>query len=209
MAAPRRSGKPAARAGRTHRRDRAAAAISRNYTLVPRWPLVVLEFLLLVVLTCAEPPAPHQFDASRQVRDLGVAGRHHLDNTLSAYRVGHPHPLRRGEQRGRHCYSAAARRSSSPTSSFSASGTGSWTAADPFARRAGEPALSRLPVPANGSRHRETREARLAADVRRLSLREPHQRDGLLADRHHAAVALGEGDDDGPGDGRAEHRRDS
>src|SRR4029079_16348198 len=25
--------------------------------------------------------------------------------------------------------------------------------------------------------------------------------------RHHAAVALGEGDDDRPGDGRAEHRR--
>ena len=59
-------------------------AIPRSYTLVPRWPLIVLEVLLLVVLICAQPPAAHPFDASRQIRDLGAAGRDHLDNTLSA-----------------------------------------------------------------------------------------------------------------------------
>ena len=55
--------------------------------------------------------------------------------------------------------------------------------------------------------HRETREAWLAADVRRLPLREHHQRDGVLADRHHAAVALGEGDDDRLANGRERRLR--
>ena len=36
-------------------------------------------------------------------------------------------------------------------------------------------------------------------DVRRLPVRQPHQRDGVLPHRHHAAGALGKGDDGGAG----------
>ena len=48
-------------------------------------------------------------------------------------------------------------------------------------------------------RHRQARQTGLAADVRRLPVRQPDQRDGVLPHRHHAAGALGQGDDGGAG----------
>ena len=51
----RRPGKPLAGAGGFDQRHRPAAPIPVRYTLVPRWPLVAMEVLLLVVLLVLNP----------------------------------------------------------------------------------------------------------------------------------------------------------
>jgi hypothetical protein len=159
--------------------------ISRNYTLVPRWPLVVLEVLLLVVLVALNPLRLTRSTLLGKYATWVLLGAITVDNTLSAIvldariitgGVSNDPALLLGSGAAifvtniigfRHLVLGAGPRRSFRT-----------------ARR--NPAVSRLPIPANGSRHCETREAGLAADVRRLPLREHHQRDGILAHRHHA-----------------------
>ena len=52
-------------------------AIPKTYTLVPRWPLLVLEGLLLIVLLGHQPTRHVAPNAVGQVCHLCVAGGHH------------------------------------------------------------------------------------------------------------------------------------
>lgn len=59
-------------------------AIPARYTIVPRWPLLALELMLLFVLLAVDPlrPSPHSVVATWATRIL--VGAITLDNTLSA-----------------------------------------------------------------------------------------------------------------------------
>jgi hypothetical protein len=58
--------------------------ISRNYTLVPRWPLIVLEVLLLVVLVALNPVRLTRSTLLGKYATWVLLGAITLDNTLSA-----------------------------------------------------------------------------------------------------------------------------
>ena len=58
--------------------------ISRNYTLVPRWPLVVLEVLLLVVLVALNPLRLTRSTLLGKYATWVLLGAITVDNTLSA-----------------------------------------------------------------------------------------------------------------------------
>jgi hypothetical protein len=58
--------------------------ISRNYTLVPRWPLVVLEVLLLVVLVALNPLRLSRSTLLGKYATWVLLGAITVDNTLSA-----------------------------------------------------------------------------------------------------------------------------
>jgi len=58
--------------------------ISRNYTVVPRWPLVVLEVLLLVVLVVLNPLRLTRSTLLGKYATWVLLGAITLDNTLSA-----------------------------------------------------------------------------------------------------------------------------
>ena len=58
--------------------------ISRNYTLVPRWPLVVLEILLLVVLVALNPLRLTRSTLLGKYATWVLLGAITVDNTLSA-----------------------------------------------------------------------------------------------------------------------------
>lgn len=58
--------------------------ISRNYTLVPRWPLIVLEILLLVVLVVLNPVRLTRSTVLGKYATWVLLGAITVDNTLSA-----------------------------------------------------------------------------------------------------------------------------
>jgi len=58
--------------------------ISRNYTLVPRWPLVMLEVLLLVVLVALNPLRLTRSTLLGKYATWVLLGAITVDNTLSA-----------------------------------------------------------------------------------------------------------------------------
>jgi len=168
-------------------------AIPKSYAVVPRWPLIALELLLLAVLTWLNPAAAHQCHATRPIRHLGAARRHHPRQHAVGGAAGHPNPVRvRSATRPRCCW-AAARRSSSPTSSCSASGTGNWDRGGPFARRAGEQAPTRTSCSRQmDPDHRQTRSNRgwrpTFVDYLYVSLTNAM---AFLAHRHHARWRAG------------------
>ncbi len=77
----------------------------------------------------------------------------------------------------------------------------------PFARHVRRATHTRTSCSRRWIRHRQAGQAGLAADVRRLPVRQPDQRDGVLPHRHHAAGALGEGHDGDAGLVAVYHRR--
>lgn len=58
--------------------------ISRNYTLVPRWPLILLEVLLLVVLVMLNPVRLTRSTTLGKYASWVLLGAITVDNTLSA-----------------------------------------------------------------------------------------------------------------------------
>jgi hypothetical protein len=58
--------------------------ISRNYTLVPRWPLLVLEILLVVVLVMLNPVRLTRSTTLGKYATFVLLGAITIDNTLSA-----------------------------------------------------------------------------------------------------------------------------
>lgn len=59
-------------------------AIPVQYTVVPRWPLIVLELLLLVVLVAINPVRLHRRTVTGRWLSLGLTAAITIDNTASA-----------------------------------------------------------------------------------------------------------------------------
>ena len=59
-------------------------AIPERYTIVPRWPLIVLELLLLVVLLAVNPVRPSRYSTLSTWATRGLIAAITLDNTASA-----------------------------------------------------------------------------------------------------------------------------
>jgi hypothetical protein len=59
--------------------------ISRHYTLVPRWPLIILEVLLLVVLVVLNPLRLTRSTVIGKYASWVLLGAITIDNTLSAF----------------------------------------------------------------------------------------------------------------------------
>ncbi len=202
VVAPRRSGEQAARALGVDRRDRAAVGHSqelhRGATLAAHrsraparrgsgWP---------------EPIASLAADDVRQVGQLRAAGGdHHRQHAVSA-RPGHSHPRRRGQQQGRGAAGQRRRhlRHQRDRLRHLVLGAGPrWPVRAPRRRQA----IPGLHVPADDGTRAGT--TGLAARVRRLPLRQHHERGGVLPHRHHADGALGQGHDVRAGHGLADH----
>ena len=130
--------------------------IPKSYTVVPRWPLIGLELLLLAVLTWLNPLRLTNATRLGRYATWGLLAAITLDNTLSGA-AGHPHPLRRGQQQGRGV--VRQRRGNLRHQHHRVRhlvlGTGPRRTLRPARRRT---ALPGLHVPADGSRHRQTRQ---------------------------------------------------
>jgi len=59
-------------------------AIPARYTIVPRWPLLALELLLLLMLLAVNPLVPSRFSAAATWSTRGLVAAITIDNTLSA-----------------------------------------------------------------------------------------------------------------------------
>ena len=163
--------------------------LSGRYGLHPRWLLPLLEIALLVVLTAINPVR-----LSRQTRigrylSMALAGLITLDNVASAPRPGLRHPEWQDEQR---CDRSAQHRRRDLSDEHHrlrhlVLGTGPWWPVQPGGWNGPAPGL---PLPPDGLAGDGS--GALGATLSRLPLHELHQRHGVLADRHDAAVAVGE-----------------
>ena len=199
VAATWRSGEPAARAVGADRRDRAAVGHSqelhRGATLAAhragtpaRRGAGRLNPLRLSrpddrrqvgQPTCCWRRSPSTTRCRRVVLDIRILSRRGQQQGRGAARQGRRH-LRHQRHRVRHLVL----------------GAGPRRAVRAPRRRA---AVSRLHVPSDDGTELATPDWR--PDVRRLPLRQHHQRGGVLPHRHHAAGPLGQGDDVRTGNG--------
>src|ERR1700736_4453820 len=173
-------------------------AIPVRYTLAPRWPLITMEVLLLVVLVILNPGRLTRSTqlgrytswallAAITIDKHGLGGAAELpdrDRPCEQQRRGAA-GQRRGDlhhqhHRVRHLVLGAGQRRS----------------VHPAYPQAPVPGLH---VPTDGQSR--TRAPKLGAQLPRLSLRQRNQRDGFLAHRHHAAGTLDEDNDDPAGHG--------
>ena len=117
-------------------------AIPKSLTLVPRWPLLVMEVLLLIVLLVINPLIMSRRTTMGRYATWVLLAAITVDNTLSAVMLDVR--IITGEVSNKaEVLLGSGRRSSSRTSSCSASGTGSSTAA---ARSPGTPESGRIPI---------------------------------------------------------------
>jgi hypothetical protein len=73
-------------------------AIPEAYTLVPRWPLIALELLLLVVLVWLNPIRYTRATQVGKYASYVLLAAITADNTLSAVVLGDPHPEQQGQR---------------------------------------------------------------------------------------------------------------
>ena len=154
-------------------------AIPKSYTLVPRWPLIGLELLLLAVLTWLNPLKLTNATRLGRYATWVLLAAITLDNTLSAVLLDIC--ILTGEASNKAAVLLGGGGAIFVTNIIV---FGIWYWELDRAGRSparGQTALPRLHVPPDGSRHRQVRQARMAPDVRRLPLCQPDKRDGLLS----------------------------
>lgn len=142
----------------------------------PRWPLIGLELLLVVVLLIINPVRMSRETTVGKWAMWVLTAAITADNTTSAI-VLDVHILSGQVSNNAGLLLGSGQRSSSPTSSCSASGSGNWTA---VVRSPAGPATTRTPTSSSPDERSAERRTRLAPNVRRLPVRQLHQRRGVL-----------------------------
>ena len=160
--------------------------------MVPRWPLIALELLLLAVLVwlnplrltnprdsastppgCCSPPSPSTTRCRRCLLDIRILSGE--VSNKAAVLLGSGGAIF--------------------VTNIIVFGIWYWELdrGGPFARRAGAQPYPDFMFPQMDPDTANCVKPGWRPDVRRLPLRQPHQRDGILSHRHHAAGPLGEG----------------